>query len=131
MTPKSNCEYSLRYGSSEPPRVHHLDEAEVRLRAEGEEGLLAPDVDEFHRAVLLPAVLRHLREGAGEARLREALYPLDGREGGDQGGHLLRHEGLRVEISPICAIFANKSDCAKLLFNLLVLNMATSTERAL
>ena len=56
---------SHRYRTAEPARVHSVDEAEVRLRAQGEEALLEAHVRQLYRAVLLPHLLRHLPQGGG------------------------------------------------------------------
>ena len=57
-----------RYRTSEPAGVHRVDEAEVRLRAEGEEALLEAHVRQLHRAVLLPHLLRNLPQRGGSKR---------------------------------------------------------------
>jgi hypothetical protein len=48
--------------------VHHLDEAEVRVRAEDQEALLEADVGQLHREVPLPHMLHHVPQGGGPKR---------------------------------------------------------------
>lgn len=45
-----------------------MDAGEVQLRAEEEEAVLEEDVDQLHRAILLPDLLRHLRQGLSKER---------------------------------------------------------------
>ena len=50
-----------------------MDAGEVQLRAEEEEAVLEEDVDQLHRAILLPDLLRHLRQGRRKERFDTIL----------------------------------------------------------